>query len=166
MKYLISILLGVVLIALESDLPLLQPIKQTDCLLYTSPSPRDSWASRMPSSAWKKISRIYNKQKGCDPGQETLFGYLERILASFICMLYKLMIDELKTSNWNERLPLRFQYFFIKRTTFRSKGVTWYFLGYSVCLANNQPITTCYVYEYVRESKMSLSIRKMNNWNF
>ena len=24
------------------------------CLLYTSPSPRDSWASRMPSSAWKK----------------------------------------------------------------------------------------------------------------
>ena len=23
----------------------------TDCLLYTSPSPRDSWASRMPSSA-------------------------------------------------------------------------------------------------------------------
>ena len=25
-----------------------------NCLLYTSPSPRDSWASRMPSSAWKK----------------------------------------------------------------------------------------------------------------
>ena len=24
------------------------------CLLYTSPSPRDSWATRMPSSAWKK----------------------------------------------------------------------------------------------------------------
>ena len=24
------------------------------CLLYTSPSPRDSWAYRMPSSAWKK----------------------------------------------------------------------------------------------------------------
>ena len=30
------------------------------CLLYTSPSPRDSWASRMPSSAWKKKQYIYN----------------------------------------------------------------------------------------------------------
>ena len=28
------------------------PILPTCCLLYTSPSPRDSWASRMPSSAW------------------------------------------------------------------------------------------------------------------
>ena len=26
----------------------------TDCLLYTSPSPRDGLLSRMPSSAWKK----------------------------------------------------------------------------------------------------------------
>ena len=25
-----------------------------DCLLYTSPSPRDRQKSRMPSSAWKK----------------------------------------------------------------------------------------------------------------
>ena len=29
-------------------------IHRRGCLLYTSPSPRDSWASRMPSSAWKK----------------------------------------------------------------------------------------------------------------
>ena len=29
------------------------------CLLYTSPSPRDSWASRMPSSAWKKKQKIH-----------------------------------------------------------------------------------------------------------
>ena len=31
------------------------------CLLYTSPSPRDSWASRMPSSAWKKSVRDLKK---------------------------------------------------------------------------------------------------------
>ena len=31
-----------------------EPILSNSCLLYTSPSPRDSWASRMPSSAWKK----------------------------------------------------------------------------------------------------------------
>ena len=30
---------------------LLKPIKGTDCLLYTSPSPRDRTRSRMPSSA-------------------------------------------------------------------------------------------------------------------
>ena len=29
-------------------------MQSLSCLLYTSPSPRDSWASRMPSSAWKK----------------------------------------------------------------------------------------------------------------
>ena len=29
-------------------------VQHISCLLYTSPSPRDSWASRMPSSAWKK----------------------------------------------------------------------------------------------------------------
>ena len=29
-------------------------IKFKDCLLYTSPSPRDGLLSRMPSSAWKK----------------------------------------------------------------------------------------------------------------
>eukprot|EP00657_Telonema_sp_P-1_P008468 TRINITY_DN29711_c0_g1_i1.p1 TRINITY_DN29711_c0_g1~~TRINITY_DN29711_c0_g1_i1.p1 ORF type:complete len:121 (-),score=33.80 TRINITY_DN29711_c0_g1_i1:71-433(-) len=28
-----------------------------DCLLYTSPSPRDRTRSRMPSSAWKKKKR-------------------------------------------------------------------------------------------------------------
>ena len=32
----------------------LENLKYWNCLLYTSPSPRDSWASRMPSSAWKK----------------------------------------------------------------------------------------------------------------
>ena len=32
------------------------------CLLYTSPSPRDSWASRMPSSAWKKKINKYKNQ--------------------------------------------------------------------------------------------------------
>ena len=31
-----------------------EPVYSTGCLLYTSPSPRDSWAPRMPSSAWKK----------------------------------------------------------------------------------------------------------------
>ena len=29
-------------------------IKASNCLLYTSPSPRDLSTSRMPSSAWKK----------------------------------------------------------------------------------------------------------------
>ena len=35
----------------------------TGCLLYTSPSPRDSWASRMPSSAWKKKKKKHKKKK-------------------------------------------------------------------------------------------------------
>ena len=32
----------------------------TDCLLYTSPSPRDRTRSRMPSSAWKKKKKQQN----------------------------------------------------------------------------------------------------------
>ena len=33
------------------------------CLLYTSPSPRDSWAPRMPSFAWKKTNKYKQDQK-------------------------------------------------------------------------------------------------------
>ena len=34
--------------------PEAKTIQGIDCLLYTSPSPRDRTRSRMPSSAWKK----------------------------------------------------------------------------------------------------------------
>ena len=34
-----------------------------NCLLYTSPSPRDRQKSRMPSSAWKKKKETWKKKK-------------------------------------------------------------------------------------------------------
>ena len=39
------------LITAEEEVELAQKIKAGDCLLYTSPSPRDLSTSRMPSSA-------------------------------------------------------------------------------------------------------------------
>ena len=38
-------------------------VRFRDCLLYTSPSPRDRTRSRMPSSAWKK--KTIRRQKRC-----------------------------------------------------------------------------------------------------
>ena len=49
--YIITILifLGVATFKISSSIR-----EFNDCLLYTSPSPRDRTRSRMPSSAWKK----------------------------------------------------------------------------------------------------------------
>ena len=38
----------------NADIDVIAQAHFGDCLLYTSPSPRDRTRSRMPSSAWKK----------------------------------------------------------------------------------------------------------------
>ena len=43
-------MLGII-IGIASIIAIVSTIKGTSCLLYTSPSPRDSTSSRMPSSA-------------------------------------------------------------------------------------------------------------------
>ena len=54
---LLVMIVGVIQLHGQRKPPAEKPMSK-DCLLYTSPSPRDRTRSRMPSSAWKK-----NKKK-------------------------------------------------------------------------------------------------------
>ena len=54
-----------------------------DCLLYTSPSPRDLSTSRMPSSAWSSIFFSYMYVSDCSPCFRSFNRSLSYLFGSF-----------------------------------------------------------------------------------